>query len=142
MTLPFDRHCLLLTKMKLNEYSSNKLRKNAKEWFVSEDHFGVLYNYLVFGFNPGSFWTSVLANNFMNAISHSHPSNSIADLKNTIHWIISHFPLDSFGSYEKVTAWLELPELDRRKQLEDAKMIYTTKEELVLTLKDAPLVRG
>jgi hypothetical protein len=128
--------------MKLTDYSKTKLRLGANNWYVEDYLFDSVYNYLVYGFGPGSFFTSVLANNFVDAMTHSHPANRVSDLKNLVGWMVSHFPTDSFGSYEKVDAWLQLTDDERREKLEDAKMIYTLKEEMILSLKDAPLIRG
>ena len=126
--------------MKLTDYSKTKLRRTAKDWYVEDYLYDSMYNYLVDGLSPGSFFTSVLANNFMDAISHSHPSNRVSDLKNLVGWMVARFPPLSFGSYKIVEAWLQLTDDERREKLEDSLLIYTRKEEMVLSLKDAPLV--
>ena len=121
--------------MNITKLSRDRMMLSASHWSVARDYFDPLYNYLVHGYEPGSFWSSVLANDFMRAVQHSHPSNDIPSLKNTVGWIRDQFPTLSYGNYTVVKAWLELPDMDRRIQLEDAHLIYTEQEEIMLGLK-------
>ena len=121
--------------MKLTKLSRDRMMTSASHWSVARDYFDPLYNYLVYGFEPGSFWTAVLANDFFRAISSSHPNNDIPSLKNTVGWIRDQFPTLSYGNYTVVKSWLELPGMDRRIHLEDAHLIYTEQEEIMLGLK-------
>jgi predicted Fe-S protein YdhL (DUF1289 family) len=43
------------------------------------------------------------------------------------------------GSYERVRTWMKLSDSERRKILEDSKLIYTEEEETWMILKDEPL---
>lgn len=122
--------------MKLTEHSRNRMREAASRWSVPAEYFDPLYNYLVHGFEPGSFWTAVLANDFARAIQHSHPGNSITALKNTVGWIQNQWPTLSYGNHQVVHHWLELDAAERRLHLEDARLIYTEQDEIMLILRD------
>jgi hypothetical protein len=121
--------------MQVTKYSRDRMMISASHWNVPLDYFDPLYNYLVCGFKPGSFWTAVLCNDFMAAIQHSHPSNDIPALKNTVGWIRDSFPPESYGEVRRVEQWLELPGHQRRASLEAAHMIYTEQQEIMMTLK-------
>jgi hypothetical protein len=102
---------------------------------VPREYFDPLFNYLVHGFKPGSFWTAVLCNDFMAAIQSSHPSNTIEALKSTVGWIRDSFPPESYGDYHRVEQWIALAPGYRRMSLEAAHMIYTEQEEIMKGLK-------
>ena len=121
--------------MNITKLSRNRMMESATRWTVAREYFDPLYNYLVYGFEPGSFWTAVLANDFFSAMSHSHPSNSIPHLKHVVGWIRDSFPVNSYGNYHLVKDWLELEAIDRRLYLEEARLIYTEQEEIIRGLK-------
>ena len=121
--------------MKLSTYSEHRIRRTLNDWCVAKDYADPLYNYLVHGFGPGSFFTAVLANDFTSAIRHSHPSNTINALKDMAGWINNHMPLTMRGSYDAVSYWIELSDAERRAVLEKEKMIFTEKEETWIALK-------
>ncbi len=120
--------------MKLTEHSRNRMRGAASHWSIPAEYFDPLYNYLVHGFEPGSFWTAVLANNFARAIQHSHPGNSISALKNTVGWMQDQWPTMSYGNFQVVHHWLALDAAERRQHLEEAHLIYTEQDEIMLVL--------
>jgi hypothetical protein len=121
--------------MQVSKLNRNRVMLGASRWTVPREYFDPLYNYLVYGFEPGSFWTAVLANDFMTAVQHSHPSNTIDALKNTVGWIRDTFPPESYGEIRRVEQWLELPGHQRRASLEAAHLIYTEQQEIMMTLK-------
>lgn len=125
--------------MKITHYSKNKLYESASRWQVPREYFDPLFNYLLYGFEPGSFWTAVLANDFFTAMQASHPGNTIESLKHTTGWIRDAFPLESYGSYETVKGWIESDESIRRVLLESVRMIYTEKEEVEMALRGTPI---
>lgn len=126
--------------MNLTKYSKNKLMSSFALYEVDRDFADPIYNYLVFGWEPGSFFTSLLANDLMDAISRSHPANTIPALKKLVSWIVNELPYGvTHGSYEIVDKWLKMTELERRTILEQCKLIYTEKEEIVMVLKDEPI---
>ena len=126
--------------MKLSDHSKHRLRATFTKWGVDElDYMGPMWGYLVDGFEPGSFFTAVLANNFIDAVRSSHPANTIPALKKLSGWINDYMPTQAWGSYDQVKAWLALADHERRTTLEQAGLIYTTKKEVMLILQDAQL---
>lgn len=124
--------------MKLTAYSRNKILHTFATWRVPEDFAKPMYNYLIYGLSPGSCFTAILANDFMGAINHSHPANTIDALRSLSHWIADTLPDQVHGSYDKVRLWQDNNEAARRLILEQRKIIFTEKEEVCLVLKDTP----
>ena len=121
--------------MQVTKYSRDRMMLSASHWTVPREYFDGLCNYLVYGFEPGSFWTAVLANDFMRAIQHSHPANTIDALKNTVGRIRDSFPPVSYGDYDTIGKWLELSPHQRRLTLEAAHLIYTEQQEIMKGLR-------
>jgi hypothetical protein len=109
-----------------------------KKWDVPKDFAEPMYNYLVYGWSPGSCFSSVLANDFAGAISRSHPANTIGAFKALVGWIDDTVPEEAHGSYEKVKCWYYVKPEQRRIILENNGLVYTAKEETWLALKDTP----
>lgn len=122
--------------MKLSENSKNRLYTSFAEYEVDKEWAEIMFNYLVHGFPPGSFFTSLLANDMFSAMAHSHPANTIAALKRLVTWMMSCMPGHSYGSYDAVTAWLKLTAETRREVLERLRLIYSEQDEVVMILKD------
>jgi hypothetical protein len=123
--------------MKLSAHSKNRLMESARQWSVPLEYFEPISNYLAHGFEPGSFFTALLANDFFRAMQHSHPANSIPELKHLTAWIESAVPFEAFGSYQKVTNWLRLTDEQRRALLVQRGLVYTKEEEVMLVLQGA-----
>jgi hypothetical protein len=121
--------------MKLTKLSRNRMMESATRWTVPREYFDPLFNYLVYGFEPGSFWSAVLANDFWRAVQSSHPSNDIPALKHVVGWIRDSFPPESYGSYEQLQEWIRLSPHTRRMILEQHELIYTEQEEIMMGLK-------
>ena len=121
--------------MNITKFSRDRMMLTATRWSVPRDYFDPLYNYLVYGFEPGSFWSAVLANDFMRAVQHSHPSNDIPALKHTVGWICDNFPEEAYGDCDRVILWQDLESVQRRRILESKDMIYTEQEEIMLALQ-------
>lgn len=128
--------------MELSEHSKAHLKNSFIHWRVPEEYIWPLYNYLVYGFEPGSFFTAILCNDFYRAMTSSHPSNQIDALKNVVKWMINAMPVDSFGSKDKVSKWMQMTEADRRKILVDSGLIFAAEKETWLILKDVPVENG
>jgi len=124
--------------MNLSKYSKHKLMQTFARWDVPKEFAEPFYNYLVFGYTPGSCFTSVLANDFVSAISRSHPSNTINAFKALVGWMRDTMPEEAYGSYEKVKAWAGINPEQRRIILEHTGLVFTSKEEIVKILKDEP----
>ena len=121
--------------MKLTNYSRNRLLATFHKWDVPKDFADPMYNYLVHGYSPGGFFTSVLANDFHSAIARSHPANTIEALKQLGGWILDQMPLEAKGSYNNVEVWCSLPADVRRNILEDYELIYTEQQEIMMALQ-------
>jgi hypothetical protein len=124
--------------MKLTTYSKNRITKTAEMWRVERDYFQPLYNYLVYGWEPGSFWCAVLENDWFGAIARSHPGNSVEGLKNASKWITGVWPAEIYGDLRRVRAWTYRTAEERRTTLEQAKLIYTEQQEVEMALKGVP----
>jgi hypothetical protein len=124
--------------MNLTKYSHNRLMQTFERWDVPKEFAEPFYNYLVWGFRPGSCFEAVLANDFAKAMARSHPGNTVPAFKALVGWIDSTVPEEAVGSYLKVKAWCGINPEQRRIILEDCGLIYTEKEEVVMILKDLP----
>lgn len=122
--------------MKLSIHSKWRLTQSFRSWEVPEEYSDTLENYLVHGYATGGFFTSLLANDGMNAILRSHPANTIESLKSVVRWLTSNFPPNiCFGSYEVVNAWMKLSGEERRAHLESQNLIYSVEEETLKILR-------
>ena len=126
--------------MKLSEHSQNRLLHSFSLWEVPQEYCQPVRDYLVNGWDPGSFYTAVLANDFMSAVTRSHPGNHIDILKRLAGWVLNVMPAAAWGSYDRVQTWLNMNDEDRRAVLEQAKLIYDTKTEMWLLLKNEETV--
>jgi Txe/YoeB family toxin of Txe-Axe toxin-antitoxin module len=126
--------------MKLTDYSKKRIYDTFEKWRVARDFAEPMYNYLVFGFEPGSCFTSVLANDFFGAMTRSHPSNTVQAFKDLVKWIADTVPAEARGSYAAVKYWTALPEDTRRSILEDHRLVYKSEEEVWMTLQGRPSV--
>ena len=125
----------------LTEHSRNRLLNTFALHQVPKEYADPLYNYLVHGFHPGSFWTAVLSNDFMAAIGSSHPANTVWALKRAVTWLndtLEHGV--AWGTPDAVEHWLQMTPEDRRQVLESNRLVYTEYDELILILKDTPTV--
>lgn len=122
--------------MNLSKHSKERFNETFKYYMVDEEYYRPIYNYLVYGLGPGSFWTSVFANDFINAMMTSHQGNKIPNLKTVAQWIYFKMPDPAFGSYDAVNQWLNMPEDERRSFLEKKELIYTPEKETWMILQD------
>ena len=121
--------------MNITVYSRNKLFKTFDACDVPRDFSDSIANYLVYGWEPGSCFTAVLANDFYRAMESSHPVNSVEAFKNLVGWMRNHMPSQSYGDYSRVAVWIKASPEYRRAVLEDHDLIYTAKQETWLALK-------
>ena len=124
--------------MKLSKHSEHRLRKSLNYWRVTKDFADPMYNYLVFGFEPGGFFSGWYAND-ATAIIRSHPGNSVEALKDLTKWMLNCMPRQAWGSHERVREWIKMDSIKRRAILEDADLIYSEEQETWMILKDEPL---
>lgn len=125
--------------MNISSYSRSRIMSTFAKWDVPKDFADPMYNYMVFGFSPGSGFTSILANDFISAIARSHPSNTISAYKALVGWLRDTMPADAYGSYKAVEFWLAITDGERRDYLERAGLIHTEKEDTWLNLKGDPV---
>jgi hypothetical protein len=83
-------------KIKLLDFDGYELTEQSKE---------SMYNYFMYGLEPGGFMTSVLSNDLCGAASRADFEN-----RKRLHvyaaWLINHAPYQSYGSPEIVRGWL------------------------------------
>jgi hypothetical protein len=120
--------------MKLSAHSKNRLMETFQLWAVPKEFADPMYNYLVYGYEPGSCFTAVLANDFAGAIQRSHPGNTIEAFKALTGWINDIVPLTAKGSYQAVGAWTNLEPAQRRAILERGRLVFTAEDEMMLVL--------
>jgi hypothetical protein len=124
--------------MILSAHSKNRLLHSFSLWDVDLEYSKNISDYLTNGWDPGSFYSAVLANDFVSAMASSHSGNRTATLKRLAVWIGNVMPGQAWGSYAAVKYWLELGDDQRRTILEQSNLIYSSKEEMWLILKDEP----
>jgi hypothetical protein len=124
--------------MNLTKYSRNRIIKTFQHWEVPRDFADPMYNYLVHGYSPGSCFIGVLANDFNAAVRSSHPANTIQAFKALAGWIQDTVPSVAHGNYKALTYWIGLTNEERRAILEQARLIYTKEEEVMLVLAGEP----
>lgn len=127
--------------MKLGKLSTNRFYHTALEWRVAFEHAEIMHNYFVYGYQPGGFFTALLANDAFGALSRSHPANEIQSLKNLVGWI-NGMPLRgiAYGSYEAVDNWLTATPDYRRQKLVEANLIFDEQDEIMYILKGQELL--
>jgi hypothetical protein len=121
--------------MELGEHSKNRIKNSLHHWRVCKDFADPMYNYLVYGFEPGSFFVGWYAND-ASSIIRSHPANTVESLKDLTKWMLNCMPREAKGSHENVRKWLSMKDADRRKVLEDWKLVYSEHDELMLILSN------
>ena len=125
--------------MNISAYSRANIMNTFSKWDVPKDFADPMYNYMVFGFEPGSCFTAVLANDWKRAILASHPGNTIEAFKALTGWIHDVMPTDAYGSYEAVKFWLAITDSERRDYLERLRLVHTEKKDTWLNLKGDPV---
>ena len=124
--------------MKLTKYSHNRLYETFQKWQVPKDFADPMANYLVYGYSPGSCFTSVLANDFCGAITRSHPANTVEAFKALAGWLQNCVPPECHGSYDVVNNWCYLSAEARRQILEKYGLVFTEEKEVWMTLSEHP----
>ena len=127
--------------MDFSRYSKVRIMNSAAHWNVTKEYFDPIYNYMVHGFEPGSFYTALLSNDLFRAMASSHPANSVNELKKLTAWIRSTMGHGIFwGSEEVVQSWLKMTTEERREKLELLNLVIPEKQEVVMILKGEPCV--
>jgi len=121
--------------LSLGKCSRNNILETFKRWDVPKDFADTMYNYVVYGFNPGSCFTAVLANDFHRAIGSSHSANTVNSFKSLSGWITEFLPTEAHGSYQAINNWSKLDDKQRRAVLEHNDLIFTLEDEMMLVLQ-------
>lgn len=122
--------------MELTKLSKIKILREMSKWELPKDFVDPMFNYLIHGWHPGSFFSKVLANDCWGALQSCHPNNDIVTLKHLVGWISTDVPPPACGSMTNVLAWTKLSDQDRRTLLEHHGIIYTEQQEILATLRD------
>ena len=122
--------------MELTKYSRYRLMDSLSQWRVPKDFAEPMYNYLVYGLEPGGFFKGWYAND-ATSIIRSHPGNTVEALKDLTKWMMNCAPDAAWGSHDKVNAWLKMDSKTRRRHLEEFELIYPEQEEIMLSLRNA-----
>lgn len=122
--------------MEITNFSRIRILSTMSKWELPRDYIDPLYNYLVYGWNPGGFFSRFLANDCWAALASSHTGNQIDDLKRLAGWIQADIPEEASGSMENVNTWIKMSDKERRKILERRGLVYTETEEIVIALDD------
>lgn len=120
--------------MKLSKYSRSRIIRTFANWEVPKDFADPMYNYLVYGYSPGSCFIGVLANDFNAAIRSSHPANTIQAFKALAGWVQETVPAVARGDYNALKYWIGLSNEERRTILEQERLIYSKEDEVLLVL--------
>jgi hypothetical protein len=126
--------------MDVGPHSRKRIFETFAEWKVPKEYADPMYNYLVYGFTPGGFFTSVLANDWHLAIMRSHPSNTIEALKAVTGWMHDRLPRQAVGSYGAVDGWSRMEDAERTEILLEHRLILSPKREVFLTLKGSSTI--
>lgn len=81
-----------------------------------------LYNYLVYGFEPGGFLTGVLTNDLYRATL----SADFENRKRILHYVRlmrDYFPAECFGSPGKMSRWRRRNNASRERILQDCRLL-------------------
>ena len=104
---------------------------------MPEDWEDELYNYIVLGFNGGSFFMSLYANDNILAVSRkSHELSSMRSIRSIMGWLSNKAPAACWGSQDKIIAWMRLTTDQRREICEELNLLPTEKEEVWDILKE------
>ncbi len=122
-------------QMNIGAHSKARLMGTFAHWSVARDYAEPMYNYLVHGFSPGSFFTALLANDFARAVQCSHPANTIPALKNLVGWVLDYIPTEARGSNEAVEQWLSKTNEERYTILAEHHLIFSQEDEMLKTIK-------
>jgi hypothetical protein len=115
----------------------NRVYQSMADWQVPREWADVMYRYLVHGWEPGSMFTAMLANDARRMILGSHPSNPIEAYKTVAGWITDVVPVQARDSYPAVAAWSKLTNEERHQILAQQGLLLTPEAATFAVLKGA-----
>lgn len=127
---------LLYSNTMTNRINDRWFRTRLNSWNITHTDINEMYNYLVMGFEPGSFFKGLLCNDAFEMISHSHISNRTETLKPLVNFLLS-VGLDgvAYGSKEAYTSWRNMSKSDRKKHLENVGLFLSEKSQTIFVLR-------
>jgi hypothetical protein len=102
-----------------------KFNKTFEHFPVTDEWQAEAYQYVVLGYDPGSFFSALFANDLLLAAQRSHPLNQWNNIQELVKWLHFEAPAQCHGSHEKVHAWLELSKEKRTKICEEKGLVAT-----------------
>ena len=94
-----------------------------------------IFNYLVYGWEPGGFLTAVMANDLLRAATVADVEN-VKRLAHVARFVVYALPQASYGSYDQVKTWLQLTDQEREEILVTAQLLPDTFELIRLMSED------
>ena len=95
---------------------------------VDGDWAGSMARWLVYGYEPGSFLYSVLANDLLAAAYRTHPLNQWQSIVSLIKWMNELAPKECMGSYEALDQWKAMSTDQRIEACKSRKLIPAPSE--------------
>ena len=86
-----------------------------------------IFNYLVYGWEPGGFLTAVMANDLYRAATVSDIAN-VDNLAYVAKFVVYALPQACYGNYDQIKNWLQLTDQAREKILVAAQLLPDTFE--------------
>lgn len=126
--------------MQLNQYSKDQIAHSLNGYGISLNSSRPLVQYLVYGFHPGSFFNSVIANDLSGALLHADHNKTLNELHSIVSWITQCWPARSFGSDKSVKTWRMIKREIRFNYLREHNLIFTSEIETIKELRGDPFL--
>ena len=94
-----------------------------------------IFNYLVYGWEPGGFLTAVMANDLLRAATVADVEN-VKRLAHVARFVVYALPQACYGSYNQVKTWCRLTDEEREAVLVTADLLPDTFELIRLIAED------
>ena len=94
-----------------------------------------IFNYLVYGWEPGGFLTAVMANDLHRAATVADVEN-VKRLAHVARFVVYALPHGCYGNYDQVKTWLRLTDQAREEILVAAQLLPDTFELIRLIAED------
>ena len=86
-----------------------------------------IFNYLVYGWEPGGFLTAVMANDLLRAATVADVEN-VKRLAHVARFVVYALPHGCYGNYDQVKSWCRLTDEEREAVLVTADLLPDTFE--------------
>lgn len=102
-----------------------KFVKSFNHLGVTDDFIENLHDYYINGWHPGGFFESTLCNDMHRAMCRSHQLNDTKAIIGICKWILIYAPPESYGTLEKVNAWIAMTKEQRHEILQKRNIMLT-----------------